>query len=159
MDPKRPLTARNNILVDAIQKVHTEKEELYGDPAINLACAGELKRIFFKYAARSQRRISPGEHEAIDQALTRIARMATSSNTILSAYSGAAGYLALAAELALMATGQSRIVNPTAQTQPPEETQAQVPGRVPEVPADEEEEEPIPPAPSDPDEDWDTRPQ
>jgi len=75
-----------------------------------MACAGELKRVFFKYAAKSPRRVGPGEHEAVDQVLSKIARIATGPIVHEDTYVDGAAYMAIAGECALVGTTEARSV-------------------------------------------------
>lgn len=93
---------RAKILVDAVKAVTESREKTYGDPKVNLSCAGELKRVLLRYLARSARQIGAGEHEALDQTLSKIARIATGPDVHEDNYTDAAAYMALAAECAIL---------------------------------------------------------
>jgi hypothetical protein len=95
-----------------VQSVKTlqERDRTYGEPRTTLACAGELKRVFLKYAARSSRRIGPGEHEAVDLLLTKVSRIATGPSVQEENYIDGATFFALAGEAATVGTTEARSV-------------------------------------------------
>lgn len=107
MNQQQRMSPRARILVSSV-KVLQDRDTIYGEPRTPLSCAGELKRVFLKYAARSPRRIGPGEHEALDLALTKIARIATGPTIHEDNYVDGAAYLALAGEAALVGTTEAR---------------------------------------------------
>src|SRR5262245_37508758 len=96
------LMPRAKILVEAVRQITDIKEKVYGDPKVNLSCSGELKRVFLRYAARSPRQIGPAEQDAIDQALSKIARIATGPVIHEDNYTDCAAYVALAFECAIL---------------------------------------------------------
>ena len=102
------LGPRAKVLVEAVRQVTDEKEKLYGDPRVNLSCAGELKRVFLRYAVRSARTVGPAEQDAIDQALSKIARIATGPSLVEDNYTDCAGYVAIAYECALLGSREPR---------------------------------------------------
>jgi hypothetical protein len=108
--PKPKMTPRARILVQGVRLTSGTRDNLYGDPKINMACAGELKRVFLKYAVKSPRRIGPGEHEAIDLVLTKISRIATGTVPHEDTYVDGATYMAIAGECALEGTPEARSV-------------------------------------------------
>src|SRR5215471_7762784 len=97
---------RGQLILDAA-KTLMERDGVYGDPRTNLACAGELKRVFLRYAISSSRHIGPAEHEAIDLLLTQVARIATGPVVHNSNYSNAVAYGALAGECALVGSNEA----------------------------------------------------
>lgn len=69
---------RQEILNVASSLTSSTRPSTYGDPKVNLACAGELKGVITKYILQnSLRDISPAEREAIDLCLTKISRIIT----------------------------------------------------------------------------------
>ena len=65
---------RDAILSAAIALTTGDRNDAYGDPAINLQCAAELKAVYDKYALWDA---GLAHREAIHMALTKIARIAT----------------------------------------------------------------------------------
>jgi hypothetical protein len=104
-------TPRARVILSAARNIQS-KDAVYGDPRTNLACAGELKRVFVRYAARSARTIGPAEHEAIDMLLTKIARIATGPVIHDDNYSDAVAYAAIAGECALAGSNEARPIMP-----------------------------------------------
>lgn len=88
---------RVQILKDAAVLTDGDRNVEYGDPTINMACAGELKDVVSKYLARA---MSPAEREAIDMALSKIARLVT-GHPKRDTYVDGACYLAIAGECAI----------------------------------------------------------
>jgi Domain of unknown function (DUF6378) len=109
MNQQQRMSPRARILVSSVKTLQ-DRDAVYGEPRTPLSCAGELKRVFLKYAARSPRQIGPGEHEAMDLALTKIARIATGPSVHEDNYVDGAAYLALAGEAALVGTTEARSV-------------------------------------------------
>ena len=105
---KPEMTPRARILIQGVRLTTGQRDQIYGDPKVNMACAGELKRVFLKYAARSPRRIGPGEHEAIDLVLTKISRIATGTVVHEDTYVDGATYMAIAGECAIDGTTEAR---------------------------------------------------
>lgn len=89
---------RVKILAEGSALTNGNRDAEYGPPAVNLACAGELKAVFRKHATRN---ISPGEMEAIDQVLTKLGRLATGSFPKRDTYVDGATYFAIAGEIGL----------------------------------------------------------
>ncbi len=98
-EPAKPLssTIRGNILAIALELIEGARTEAYGDPMLNLDCASVLKNTV---RAFKQRQMSAVEQEAIDQCLTKIARIYTGPRYLPDNYIDLAGYAAIAGEAA-----------------------------------------------------------
>ena len=96
-DPSTP-PQRVHILTEAARLTGADRNKTYGDPGVNLACAGELKDVFWRYAKANPREISPAEGEALDQVMTKLARLATGAAKLDNYIDGAA-YFAIAGEV------------------------------------------------------------
>lgn len=94
--PQPPL--RVQILNEGAALTNGDRDADYGPPAINLACAGELKAVLRKYM---KRRISPGELEALDQVCTKLGRAVTGPKAKRDTFVDGATYFAIAGEIAL----------------------------------------------------------
>jgi hypothetical protein len=94
---KETTPLRVQILHEGARLTHGARDQEYGPPAVNMAAAGALKATFREYIARP---ISPAELEAIDMALTKLARIATGAPK-QDTYVDAATYIAIAGEIAL----------------------------------------------------------
>lgn len=94
---KKPL--RVEMLSEGIKLTAGSRDEEYGDPKINMSCAGELKAVLRKWAARD---ITPAEQEALDMVLTKISRVVTGKPKG-DTYVDGATYFAIAGECALRA--------------------------------------------------------
>lgn len=94
---------RGAILLEGAVLTAGRRNDSYGDPKFNVVAAGRLKDLFREVTRRN---ISPGEQEAIDQVLTKLARIAT-GKTLRDNYVDAATYIAIAGELALAAATSS----------------------------------------------------
>lgn len=90
---------RVKILNDGAALTNGDRDDEYGPPANNMACAGELKATFRRWLARD---ISPGELEALDMAMTKLSRLACGKPK-RDTYVDAATYIAIAGEVALKA--------------------------------------------------------
>lgn len=88
---------RVKILHEGATITHGPRDAEYGPPAVNMACAGALKKALREHMTRD---ISPAELEAIDLALTKIGRLATGTPK-RDTYVDAATYLAIAGEIGL----------------------------------------------------------
>lgn len=86
---------RGEVLDTAKNLTTGDRNRAYGDPSINLTCAGELKQIYQTYA---QNKYSLAHDEAIEQLLTKIARIAT-GNFKTDNYVDASAYAAIACEV------------------------------------------------------------
>ncbi|MBI2240264.1 MAG: hypothetical protein HYU59_05605 [Magnetospirillum gryphiswaldense] len=84
------------ILYEGAKLTAGDRDKEYGDPRINMACAGELKRVVRAHLARA---ISPEEQEALDMVLTKISRYVTGSPKRDTFVDGAT-YFAILGELA-----------------------------------------------------------
>jgi len=85
------------ILHEGAKLTAGDRDREYGDPRINMACAGELKRVVRAHLARA---ISPEEQEALDMVLTKISRYLTGAPKRDTFVDGAT-YFAILGELAL----------------------------------------------------------
>lgn len=90
-------TIRGNILGHAAYLTEGERDEMYGDPMLNLSCAGMLKQTANRF---KQRQMSAAEQEAIDQCFSKIARIYTGPRYIPDTYIDLAAYAAIAGEAA-----------------------------------------------------------
>lgn len=100
-DANRPVPIRADLLKEALRLTTADRNDQYGDPLINTACAGELKEVFRKYHKLSGRRpIGHGEQEAIDMVLTKLSRIAAGGDVKPDTYIDAAAYFAMAGECA-----------------------------------------------------------
>ncbi|CDZ55038.1 DUF6378 domain-containing protein [Neorhizobium galegae] len=95
---------RVSILNEGAKLTDGGRDVEYGPPAINLACAGELKAVIRKYMRRD---IAPGELEAIDQVCTKLGRVATGLQPKRDTYVDGATYFAIAGEIALASVDAS----------------------------------------------------
>lgn len=93
------MTTRIDILSEALRLTDGNRDAEYGDPKINLACAGELKEVVRKWARKGKRTMSDGEREAIDMVLTKIGRVVTGKPG-RDTYTDGACYFAIAGECA-----------------------------------------------------------
>jgi hypothetical protein len=93
------MTTRTDILSEASRLTDGNRDAEYGDPKINLACAGELKEVMRKWALKSKRTMSDAEREAIDMVLTKIGRVITGKPG-RDTYTDGACYFAIAGECA-----------------------------------------------------------
>ncbi len=107
-------TYRGDLLAEAKYLTEGPRKKAYGEPLINLTCAGQLKLITHKY---QQRVMSAGEIEAIDLCLTKIARIVTGKDVVYDNYIDLAAFAAIAGELAqdylARTEGQSAKPTPT----------------------------------------------
>lgn len=92
-----PTPCRVQILLGAATLTNGDRDKEYGPPKVNLGAAGELKKTL---RAVTTRQMSPGELEAWDMVLTKLARCATGSPK-KDTYVDAAAYAAIAGEIAL----------------------------------------------------------
>lgn len=88
---------RVQMLEEGIGLTWGDRDEEYGDPRVNMACAGEMKALLRKYASRP---ISPEEWEAIDMTVTKMSRVVTGKPK-RDTYIDGANYFAIAGEMAL----------------------------------------------------------
>ena len=86
---------RIRILQEGARLTSGNRDVSYGPPIHNLTLAGELKQVL---RARMRRNMSPGELEALDQVLTKIARCATGGYN-RDNYVDGATYFAIAGEI------------------------------------------------------------
>lgn len=93
-----PKPERAKILEEGASLIAGKRDEEYGAPSVNLACAGELKAVLRKHM---QRDISPAEMEALDQVCTKLGRIVTGRVAKRDSYVDMAGYAGLAGEIAL----------------------------------------------------------
>jgi hypothetical protein len=93
----KPLRAA--LLEEGLRLTTEDRNDQYGDPLLNMACAGEMKAVFRKYAELSGRRvIGFGEQEAIDMAFTKLSRIACGGDVKPDSYIDGAVYMAAAGE-------------------------------------------------------------
>lgn len=90
---------RVQILEEGIALTSGARDLEYGSPLLNLSCAGELKAVIRKYAAR---KLHPAELEALDQVLTKMSRIVTGAPK-RDTYVDGATYFAIAGENAFAA--------------------------------------------------------
>lgn len=86
------------ILHEGAELTNGSRDAEYGPPSLNMAAAGELKRVFRKHLNRN---ITPGELEAVELALTKLGRIATGAKPKRDTYVDCATYIAIAGEIAL----------------------------------------------------------
>lgn len=89
--------SRSAILSRAALLVSTDRSKQYGDAAVNMSCAANLKEVVRAHRTRS---MSPEEVEAIDMCLTKISRIVTGPTPHEDNYTDLAGYAAIAGEFA-----------------------------------------------------------
>lgn len=95
-------SARVDLLDEASAITGAQRNLAYGEPGLNLSCAGRLKQVFREYAILAgARHILPGEQEAIDMVLTKLSRLATGAKPGRDTYLDAAAYMAIAFECSL----------------------------------------------------------
>lgn len=90
-----PMPLRGAILLQALEATTKARNVTYGDPSVNLQCAGELKAIYTKYAGD---KYCEAHDEAIEMVLTKIGRIATGQPGHDDTYIDAAAYVAIASE-------------------------------------------------------------
>lgn len=88
---------RVKILHEGAALTFGPRDAEYGPPAINFACAAEMKQLARKHARRD---ISPAEWEALDMMLTKLGR-ALVGKPKRDTYVDGATYFAIAGEIAL----------------------------------------------------------
>ena len=97
--PTKEPPTRAKLLQEGLRLTTQDRNDQYGDPLINMGCAGELKAVFRKYNALSGRRvIGPAELEAIDMVMTKLSRIAAGGDVKPDSYIDGAVYLAAAGE-------------------------------------------------------------
>lgn len=92
------VSIRVSILQEGAALTSGDRDADYGPPSINMAAAGALKAAFREHMRRD---ISLAELEAIDMALTKLARIATGPKPKRDNYVDCACYLAISGEIAL----------------------------------------------------------
>jgi hypothetical protein len=90
---------RVQILHQSAKLTGGQRDKTYGPPVVNLGLAGLLKRTFWGNATRL---MSDAEREAIDQVLTKLARVGTGTYHEDNYIDGAA-YFAIAGEVGALA--------------------------------------------------------
>lgn len=95
--PQQPVSQRGRLVVEAGRLICGERDKEYGDPAINMGCAGALKRVVRDYA---QRTLSEAEQEALDMLLSKISRSVT-GRPKRDTFVDMVGYAAIYGEMAL----------------------------------------------------------
>jgi hypothetical protein len=96
---KNPL--RVELLSEGIKLTCGSRDEEYGDPKVNMTCAGELKATIRRYMVRD---ITPAELEALDMVLTKMSRVITGPKVKGDTYVDGAVYFSIAGEMALRAS-------------------------------------------------------
>jgi hypothetical protein len=91
---------RVQLLEQGIKLTAGERDRAYGDPLKNLTLAGILKNICRDHQARP---FSPAEMEAMDQVLTKVARVFTGPVIKDDNYIDGSTYFAIAGEAAMTA--------------------------------------------------------
>ena len=76
-----------------------DRDQSYGDPMVNLGLAGEIKTLCRRVQARP---MHPAEIEAIDQVITKVARVYTGPQVKEDNYIDGATYFAIAGEAAII---------------------------------------------------------
>lgn len=95
------MTLRSDVLHEGAKLTSDDRDAIYGDPKINLACAGAVKQVLRRYHEMARGRpIGPGEWEGIDLAVTKLSRIVTGSTVHKDSYVDGATYLAIAYECA-----------------------------------------------------------
>jgi hypothetical protein len=96
---------RVQILNEGASLTSGERDKVYGDPAVNLRCAMELKQVYDKYAVSPEGdpRHGLAHHEAMHMALTKVGRIATGAYK-KDNYVDGATYTAIAGEQGEKAT-------------------------------------------------------
>lgn len=97
-DKEKPI--RVQMLETGMNLTWGARDDEYGDPKINMACAGALKATIRKYASRD---IPHEELEALDMVLTKISRVVTGKPKA-DTYIDGGTYFCIAGEMALRAT-------------------------------------------------------
>lgn len=93
--PDADFSSRVAILIEGAKLTQGDRDKSYGDPIYNLTLAGELKNLIRIHARRN---ISPGELEALDNVLAKVARCITGGYK-RDNYVDGATYFAIAGEL------------------------------------------------------------
>jgi len=101
-EAKKPL--RVEMLSEGIKLTCGDRDEEYGDPKVNMTCAGELKATIRRYMVRE---ITPAELEALDMVLTKMSRVVTGPKVKGDTYVDGSVYFAIAGEMALRASDPS----------------------------------------------------
>jgi hypothetical protein len=96
MPDKAPI--RVQLMEQGIKLTSGDRDVSYGDPLKNLGLAGILKNICRDHQVRS---MSPAEMEAMDQVLTKVARVFTGPQVKADNYIDGATYFAIGGEAAL----------------------------------------------------------
>lgn len=90
---------RVSILNKGAELTSGDRDKSYGDPLVNLGLAGEIKTLCRRVQARA---MHPAEIEAIDQVITKVARVYTGSMVKEDNYIDGATYFAIAGEAAMV---------------------------------------------------------
>lgn len=107
-EPSKPVPERVSIMREGASLTSGDRDQDYGDPMINLACAAELKEVWRKYYARTGRLAHFAELEALDQVMTKLARCATGPKAKRDTYVDGSTYFAIAGEAAISQDRQDR---------------------------------------------------
>lgn len=95
-EPTVPDPLRVQYLNKGASLTSGDRDAEYGDPLVNMRCAGELKAVIRRYLSRP---MDPGEAEAIDMVITKLSRVATGAPKA-DTYIDGATYFAIAGECA-----------------------------------------------------------
>lgn len=114
------MSTRDEILKRGIELTMGNRNSSYGDPLVNLGLAGALKMLIRDWMQIHgiPRDMSPGEIEALDQVLTKVARIYTGRLVVPDNYIDGATYFAIAGELAARAPRLDDPVGPILQRTP-----------------------------------------
>ena len=94
-------TRRGKILLEAKNLTEGDRNRTYGDPAVQLSLAGELKAVVHNaHMASGKRAISAAEWEAIDMVLSKVSRIVLGPKARTDSYVDLAAYAAIAGEIA-----------------------------------------------------------
>lgn len=88
---------RVQILQEGAKITAGDRNKTYGEPIVNLGLAGSIKYLFWNNATRH---IGPAEHEAIDNVIQKLARLARGNEPHRDTYVDGATYFAIAGEVA-----------------------------------------------------------
>jgi len=90
---------RSRLLNEGIDLTNRSRNVTYGEPIVNLTAAGELKQVMRKHIQRTDMPL--GVLEALDQVLTKVARIIT-GGVVEDNYIDGATYFAIAGEIDLI---------------------------------------------------------
>ncbi len=93
-----PITQRGRILQSAIFLTEHDRNDDYGSPLINMACASTLKGVFWSFANTSKVPMSNSMREALDMIMTKLSRIACGGEPGRDTFIDIAAYSAIAGE-------------------------------------------------------------